>query len=370
MNANAKTPLQRALAMLLSVAMLFSVLVMPIGATELENEDATETTAPVETGAPAETEAPAKTEEPAATELPSDLGLAVGEDISGVSGAFADLLLAADERVSAIIAAIDALPSVETVDATLRSLRPADVNDTAAVNAHLAQLTEYKKQVQAAEVLYYYGVYTDGSSSGNGYNANDVSNGTDTESLTTDAQRAQVTNFSKLEALKARLAEEVLPKAGDITTATVAESNIDFNLYNYSREINRVLNGNGEYTWRKNSAYFKFQNANYAGYDPTDTTASGFADKFYSYNLWNGYPIMNVDYITANGGKATEWSKEDRSFAYLFGGEDYEENAVAGSVTKYEDIINLPVTYDPATGYYSYSSQRNATDCSITENKV
>ena len=145
---------------------------------------------------------------------------------------------------------------------------------------------------------------------------------------------------------------------GDVETATYAESGIDFNLYNYSGEINLIapVAENAKKVKTALSQYFNFNGGGTGTYGTgtKDVGNLGKGHLTYERNLGaDGAPVItwasvgNLDELAAT---------EDRSIGYVFG----KTNHFA--VTAYEDILNTPFIYDPETGYYEYNSAKNAVD--------
>ncbi len=153
----------------------------------------------------------------------------------------------------------------------------------------------------------------------------------------------------------------------DLKTATYAASGIDFNLYNYSQEINLVVPVAQDKSAAKTvlSQYFNFSGHGSDGSSKytAATKAIGQLDKghfTYERNLGtDGAPV--ITWASVNNDLALE-SAAARSIGYVFGAKDHF------AVTAYEGILNTPLSYNPATGYYEYDSAENAVDFDAENN--
>ena len=170
-----------------------------------------------------------------------------------------------------------------------------------------------------------------------------------------------------------------------IDTVTVAESGIDFNLYNYSKYINKVSSSDSA-AFRSYAQYLPFRytyddeyreggkkvvkvngtqyykSDDLLGLEPTDlkeVDQLSYNHMRYTRNLIDGYPQLSAYSGVGNTHKADGMNGIDGTVVdvgYLWGkGSDH-------AVTKYEDIVNTPLTYDASTGYYTYNSAKNAID--------
>ncbi|MBQ5602503.1 MAG: hypothetical protein IIU77_06760 [Clostridia bacterium] len=145
----------------------------------------------------------------------------------------------------------------------------------------------------------------------------------------------------------------------DLHTVTYAESGIDFNLYNYNSNINLKypVEGKakaGDYTLL--SQYFNFDGWNETNRKGANKTVIGNLGKghfTYERNLGkDGAPVITLGSVD----NLEELAATDaRSIGYVFSAGHF-------AVTAYEDIFNTPLTYNPETGYYEYSSAKNAVD--------
>lgn len=156
----------------------------------------------------------------------------------------------------------------------------------------------------------------------------------------------------------------------DLKTTTYAESGIDFNLYNFSQEMNLVKpvaeTGN-KAVYTTLSSYFNFGGH---GSDGSlkyikGTESIGQLDKghfTYEKNLGpDGAPIITFDSVNKNPELESD---EARSIGYVFGKKEHF------AVTAYENIKNTPLTYNSETGYYEYDSSSNAVDFDEENNLV
>lgn len=147
----------------------------------------------------------------------------------------------------------------------------------------------------------------------------------------------------------------------DLDSATQEESGIDFNLYNFNGNINLDPEAEGK-VFALLSKYFNFDGAGETNRTSADKSVVGNlgAGHFtYEKNLGeDGAPIITWGSV----GQNPELEKdESRSIGYVFGIGDHF------GVTKYEDIKNTPLIYDPKTGFYIYDSSKNAVDFNGTD---